>query len=150
MKNLLFILLTGLFLSILAPPKPLLAQSCSLTATINCDGSITCTVPVANPLWKCQMTKGQSAGVTSVDVQSPGNNTFLFPPGTVSDTVSIAFTYHDGNSLGCGYSTYIMHPQLGITVTGCSGSSTCTVSNITCPTSLPGTTPTTKRKKQKP
>jgi len=124
-------------------------QACTLTATINCDGSITVTAPVANPAWVCQMSKGQTSNVVSVAVQ-PDGQTFLFPVGTYSDTISIAFTYHDGFSLGCGYSTYIVNPYLGRTVTGCSGGSTCIVSDIVCPTSpLAPTTTTTKRKGRK-
>ncbi len=122
------------------------AQQCALTVTINCDGSITAVAPVANPAWMCQMSKGQTSNVVSVAVQ-PDGQTFLFPVGTYSDTISIAFTYHDGFNLGCGYSTYIVNPYLGRTVTGCSGGSTCIVTDIVCPTSplAPATAPTKKR-----
>lgn len=125
------------------------AQSCCLTVTINCDGSITAVAPTPNPSWVCQMTKGQSSTVVSVAVQ-PDGQTFLFPVGTYSDTISIAFTYHDGFSLGCGYSTYIVNPYLGRTVTGCSGGSTCIVTDIVCPNApLAPSTTTTKRKGRK-
>jgi len=125
------------------------AQSCCLTVTINCDGSITAVAPISNPSWVCQMSKGQTSNVVSVAVQ-PDGHTFLFPVGTYSDTISIAFIYHDGNMLGCGYSTYIVNPYLGRTVKGCSGSTTCIVSDIVCPTTpvAPSNT-TTKRKGRK-
>lgn len=124
------------------------AQSCCLTVTINCDGSITAVAPTPNQNWVCQMTKGQTSSVVSVAVQ-PDGQTFLFPVGTYSDTISIAFTYHDGFSLGCGYSTYIVNPYLGRTVTGCSGSTTCIVSDIVCPTTPIAPATTTKRKDRK-
>lgn len=140
MKTLLTILLAAI-LSVSAS-----AQSCCLTVTINCDGSITAVAPISNPSWICQMSKGQSSNVVSVAVQ-PDGRTFLFPVGTYSDTISIAFIYHDGNMLGCGYSTYIVNPYLGRTVKGCSGSTTCIVSDITCPNSpIAPTTTTTKRR----
>lgn len=122
------------------------AQSCCLTVTINCDGSITAVAPTANPNWICQMSKGQTANIVSVAVQ-PDGQTFLFPIGTYSDTISIAFTYHDGFSLGCGYSTYIVNPYLGRTVKGCSGGSTCLVSDIVCP-NAPAIQPTTTTKRK--
>lgn len=143
MKTLLTILLAAI-LSVSAS-----GQSCCLTVTINCDGSITAVAPVANPNWVCQMTKGQSSTITSVSVQ-PDGQTFQFPVGTYSDTISIAFTYHDGFNLGCGYSTYIVNPYLGRTVTGCSGGSTCIVTDVVCPnTPLAPATTTTKRKGRK-
>ena len=137
-------LIFALFLSMSA-----MGQSCCLTVTINCDGSITAVAPTPNPLWVCQMTKGQTSNVVNVAVQ-PDGQTFLFPVGTYSDTISIAFSYSDGFSLGCGYSTYFVNPYLGRTVTGCSGGSTCLVSDIVCPTApLAPATTTTKRKGRK-
>lgn len=142
MKKLILILAMTLSVSFAS------AQSCCLTVTINCDGSITAVAPTPNQNWVCQMTKGQTSSVVSVAVQ-PDGQTFLFPVGTYSDTISIAFTYHDGFSLGCGYSTYIVNPYLGRTVTGCSGSTTCIVSDIVCPTTPIAPATTTKRKGRK-
>ena len=145
MKTLLTILLAAI-LSVSAS-----AQSCVLTVTINCDGSITAVAPVANPNWVCQMSKGQSSTVTNVAVQ-PDGVTFQYPVGTYSDTISIAFTYFDNVALtlGCGYSTYIVNPYLGRTVTGCSGGSTCIVTDVVCPNApLAPATTTTKRKGRK-
>jgi hypothetical protein len=142
MKKLILILALTLSVSFAS------AQSCCLTVTINCDGSITAVAPTPNQNWVCQMTKGQTSVVTNVPVQADGQ-TFLFPVGTYSDTISIAFTYHDGFSLGCGYSTYIVNPYLGRTVTGCSGSTTCIVTDIVCPNTPIAPDTTTKRKGRK-
>lgn len=150
MKKLLFTLLTGLFLSILAPPKPLYAQNCELTAEISCSMQLKATAPVANPLWVAQLMSG-SVLIQSAAVQ-PDGVTFFFTV-TLDTGSTYAVQYHDGNS-SCGYSTYIGQPAPGKIVTGCTRWNYCNVSYNSCPTTpavaSPAPTETKKKGKTRP
>ncbi len=141
MKNLL-LLFAGLFLF----TASLKAQNCTLIATVNCNRTLTAVVPAAVPassLWVCQLTQGGTV-VETASVQ-PDGRTFNFTTVLV-DSTDYAVTYHNGFSLGCGYSTYIMWSIPGKVVQGCSGGSTCNVSYLGCgvtPSPAPAPAPTT-------
>jgi hypothetical protein len=125
MKTLLTIF-AALLMSIAAP-----AQYCELTAEISCTSQLKATAPVANPLWVAQLTSGSSV-IETAAVQ-PDGVTFFFAT-TLSDTTEYALQYHNGTSLGCGYSTHIGLGTKGKIITGCVRWNYCLVGNIGCDT----------------